>query len=296
MAIRIALFLLIGLGLAGIGTTMFIALGSHPAGVEAASAPVVIQRTPILVASRMVRGGTLLLPDDVISKPVLPGEVPAGVWIDSLDTRAAIQGAMVRHQIEPGQAIMHDDVVRPGERGFLAAVLSPGTRAATIGVDAVSGTAGLIWPGDRVDVLLTQKMDDANTPISRRVVSETLLQDVRVIAVDQHMTAGVAPNSSIAANNATSRTVTIEVSAQQAEKVAVATTLGHLALVIRSASEPPQSTDKEGNTDQRPTGSTGSRLVWSSDASGAFTSSQHNADMTIRLFTGPQASPTEYHY
>ena len=144
---------------------------------------------------------------------------------------------MVRHQIEPGEPIMHDDIVRPGEHGFLAAVLKPGTRAATIGVDAVSGTAGLIWPGDHVDVILTQKIEDTNTPLGRRVVGETVLQNVRIIAVDQHMTEGVAPVSNMAAINAAARTVTIEVMAKDAEKVSVAETLGRLALVVRSASD-----------------------------------------------------------
>ena len=294
MAVRIALFLLIALGLAGIGATVFIGLGSHPSPAQIAATPMVVQKTPVLVASRVIHGGTLLLPDDVTSKPVLPGEVPPGAWVDSLDTRAAIQGAMVRHQIEAGQPIRHDDVVRPGERGFLAAVLSPGTRAATIGVDAVSGTAGLIWPGDRVDVLLTQKIDDKDTPPARRVVGETLLQNVRVIAVDQHITEGVAPNNAITSSNAASRTVTIEVTAEQAEKIAVATTLGHLALVIRSASEAPR-TAANGNTD--PTRkATANKIVWGGDVSAAYTSSPQNPDQTVRLFTGTQASPTEYHY
>ena len=50
------------------------------------------------------------------------------------------------------------DVLRPRDRGFLAAVLAPGTRAVSIAVDPVSGVGGLIWPGDRVDVILTQEI------------------------------------------------------------------------------------------------------------------------------------------
>ena len=238
MAVRIALFMLIALGLAGIGVTAIIGLRPGVAEVRTVEATVVVAKTQIMAAARVIRGGTLLLSDDVTSKTVMPDEVPAGAWIDNLDARAATQGAMVRHQMEPGQPILHDDIVRPGERGFLAAVLTPGSRAATIAVDAVSGSAGLIWPGDRVDVILTQKIDDPTAPIARRVVGETVLRNVRVIAVDQHMTEGVAPSNSLSVVNATARTVTIEVQAREAEKVSVATTLGHLALVIRSASEP----------------------------------------------------------
>ncbi len=290
MAVRIALFMLIALGLAGIGVTAIIGLRPGVAEVRTVEAPVVVAKTQIMAAARVIRGGTLLLSDDVTSKPVMPGEVPAGAWIDNLDARAATQGAMVRHQMEPGQPILHDDIMRPGERGFLAAVLAPGTRAATIAVDAVSGSAGLIWPGDRVDVILTQKIDDPTAPIARRVVGETVLQNVRVIAVDQHMTEGVAPSNGLSAVNATARTVTIEVQPREAEKVSVATTLGHLGLVIRSASDPVIAA----NDDQ--TAGTENTLVWSSDVSSAYRSSPRNPDMTVHLFTGSQATSVEYHY
>nr|WP_294517577.1 Flp pilus assembly protein CpaB [uncultured Rhodopila sp.] len=292
MAVRIALFLLIGLGLAGIAVTVVVGLRPAPAPVQiAAPQEVVAPKAQILASARVIRGGTLLLPDDVVSKTVLPAEVPAGAWVDSLDTRAAIQGAMVRHQIEPGQPILHDDVVRPGERGFLAAVLSPGSRAATIGVDAVSGTAGLIWPGDRVDVILTQKIEDATAPIGRRVVGETVIQNARVIAVDQHMTEGVAPGTALS-NNIVARTVTIEVLAKEAEKVSVAATLGHLAVVVRSASEPAPVAEDHPVVASAASDS----LVWSSDVSAAFRASPRNPDTTIHLFTGPQANAVEYHY
>jgi pilus assembly protein CpaB len=295
MAVRIALFLLIGLGLAGIAATVVIGLRPAPAPMQiAAPQEVVVPKTQILTASRVIRAGTLLLPDDIESKPVPPEDVPAGVWTDSLDTRAAIQGAMVRHQMEPGQPILHDDIVRPGERGFLAAVLSPGTRAATIGVDAVSGTAGLIWPGDRVDIILTQKIDDATTPIGRRVVGETVIQNARVIAVDQHIIEGVAPGSAL--TNSIARTVTIEVASKDAERVSVATTLGHLAVVIRSASEPAPAPDADQQAVRPLVAAVTDSLVWSSDVSAAFRSSPHNPDVTVHLFTGAQANPVEYHY
>ena len=290
MAVRIALFMLIALGLAGIGVTAIIGLRPGVAEVRTVEATVVVAKTQIMAAARVIRGGTLLLSDDVTSKTVMPDEVPAGAWIDNLDARAATQGAMVRHQMEPGQPILHDDIVRPGERGFLAAVLTPGSRAATIAVDAVSGSAGLIWPGDRVDVILTQKIDDPTAPIARRVVGETVLRNVRVIAVDQHMTEGVAPSNSLSVVNATARTVTIEVQAREAEKVSVATTLGRLALVIRSASEPVIAAN-----DDQPAGSE-STLVWSSDVSSAYRSSPRGPDMTVHLFTGSQATSVEYHY
>jgi pilus assembly protein CpaB len=284
MAIRIAMFLLIALGLGGIGVTAIIALApSQPAPVQTAAAPAA-PKAHILVAARTVRGGTLLVPEDLTAREVAPSEIPEGAWTDSLDARSAVRGAMVRHLIEKDQPIRQADVVRPGERGFLAAVLAPGARAATIAVDAVSGTAGLIWPGDRVDVLLTQKLDETKTP-GRRVSGETVLQNVRVIAVDQHMTEGEAPGSALT-SNISQRTVTLEVSPKEAEKVSVAASLGRLALVIRSATEAMEAAPAREDP-----------VVWASDVSGAFRATPGgDAGTTIRLFPGAQAAPVEYHY
>jgi len=84
---------------------------------------------------------------------------------------------MVRQSLPAGTPILPGAVIRPGDHGFLAAVLRPGMRAVSVGVDAVTGTAGLIWPGDRVDLLLTQSLSGANLPPGRQVAAETVLSD-----------------------------------------------------------------------------------------------------------------------
>ena len=73
-------------------------------------------------------------------------------------------GAMVKRNLGAGEAIRSDDLMRPSDHGFMAAVLSPGMRAVTINVDAASGSSGLIWPGDRVDLILTQMNNDPEAP------------------------------------------------------------------------------------------------------------------------------------
>lgn len=152
---------------------------------------------------------------------------------DTPEVRAELAGALVRRYLEPGEPLGPDDVLRPRDRGFLAAVLRPNMRAATVGVDAVSGTAGLIWPGDRVDVLLTQTLGENVASLSRRVVGETVLNDVRVIAVDQHLAQGATGNHT-GPDGKIARTVTIETGAQEAERLAVAAQLGKLSLTIRA--------------------------------------------------------------
>jgi pilus assembly protein CpaB len=279
MAIRIALFLLIALGLSGLGAVIFMNIGKSNTAVVQEIKALPTPKTPILVAATVLRGGTLLVADDLTSLEVPIDAVPPGAWQDNLDTRTAVRGAMIRHQIEKGQIVAKTDVFRPGERGFLAAVLLPGMRAATIAVDAVSGTAGLIWAGDHVDVLLTQKLDDTKEA-ARRVAGETVLQNVRVIAVDKHMTEGEAPEGL----NSNQRTVTVEVTPQDAQKLSVATNLGHLALIICSASDP---------ADQP----IANPVVWASDVSSAYRIGPNASPIQIvHVYAGSAAAAVEYHY
>ena len=128
---------------------------------------------------------------------------------------------------------MASDVLHPRDRGFLAAVLAPGARAISVGVDAITGNGGLIWPGDRVDVILTQELGEKDAPLARRFVGETVMNDVRVVAVDQSIAQGAVASG----DNATgrlARTVTLEVTPQQAERAAVAERLGKITLAIRA--------------------------------------------------------------
>ena len=122
---------------------------------------------------------------DVDAARPLPGTYP-----DSITARTGLRGAMIRRSLTPNEPIVAGDVLAPGDRGFLAAVLGTGMRAVTVGVDSVSGTAGLIWPGDRVDLLLTQSMDDKDQPRDRRISGETVMTNLRVIAVDQQLVQG----------------------------------------------------------------------------------------------------------
>lgn len=245
MLLRIAVILMMGLGLAGLGAAGWIATRPPPAApvvptpVSApAPAPVVEAPPPppaeasVLAAAQPLRAGTLLKPEDLVAQKIPPSDVPQGARPDTLAARSELVGAMVRRGMMPGEIIKPADVMRPGDHGFLAAVLSPGMRAVTLGVDAVSGTAGLIWPGDRVDLILTQQLDDTNLPQGRRTFAETVLTDVRVIAIDQQLVQGATPGGP---EGQPARTVTLEVVPAEAERVAVATRLGRLSLAVRSA-------------------------------------------------------------
>lgn len=192
-------------------------------------------QTGYLVAAHPLPAGTLARDEDFAVKSMPAAEVPVGAIADAADARAGLRGALIRTYIDAGQPVTQADILRPRDRGFLASVLGTGMRAVSIGVDAVSGVAGLIWPGDHVDVLLTQQLD--KEPAGKRVLSETALSNVRVIAIDQEIVQG-APSGTSAAGKV-ARTVTLEVTPDQAEKVTVAQQLGRLALAIRAVREEP---------------------------------------------------------
>src|SRR5262249_48570893 len=106
------------------------------------------------VAAHPLPAGTLAREEDFTVRSVFPDSVPSGAIIDTPEVRIGLRGSPVRTFLDTGSLVTSQNVLRPRDRGFLASVLAPGTRAISINVDAESGVSGLIWPGDYVDVVL----------------------------------------------------------------------------------------------------------------------------------------------
>jgi len=268
--IRIAMLLLIACGLAGFGVAVWMLMPSEAA--PAAAAVTQVPKIAVFVVAQPLRPGMLLKPEDIAVGEVAEDKLASGSVRDQPDAKKTLIGGVVLRDLAPGDVLrLPLDVLGPADHGFLSAALAPGTRAVTVAVDIVSGTAGLIWPGDRVDLILTQALDDATQAPGRRVVAETVMRDVRVIAIDQQLaqtTTGKIGEASLA------RTVTLEVSAEHAEYVQVATRLGKLSLVIRSAVPGPVA-------DTRATGTYGG------DVSHALvTQAPHPVNNSIKVFPG----------
>jgi pilus assembly protein CpaB len=229
---------LLSLGVAG-----FIIYGAMPRKPDASVSQAA--KAQILVAAIPLAPGTLLRDQDVtwqlIDRPADHGEFvrpsaataegqpeldqQARAAVYGMALRGAIDGAAARTSIAKGDPIKRGEIVKPGDRDFLQVVLSPGARAIAIPVATGGASTGLLYPGDRVDVILTQKFGGGE-PLTRQSVSETVVENLRVLAID----APGKPTDSFG------RTVTLEVTPVQAEKVNVSTDLGKLSLTLRSTS------------------------------------------------------------
>lgn len=143
-------------------------------------------------------------------------------------------GTVVRNPITAGQPLTRGSLVFPGDRGFLAAALGPGMRAVTVPVSALTGVAGFVFPGDRVDMVLTQNVNGQGTGDALRV-SETIIRNLRVLATDQRSQAAKDDKGNTVVS--AYKLVTIEVTPQLAEKIAVAQTIGTLSLSLRSLAD-----------------------------------------------------------
>jgi pilus assembly protein CpaB len=226
MIIRVAFFILMSAALIGFGTVAWIT--TRPAGMGTPQTKV------ILVAAQAIQGGSLMTSDDLQLKEIPVEEMVKEYNVDTTENRRSLMGAMVKRNLGAGEAIRSDDLMRPTDHGFMAAVLSPGMRAVTINVDAASGSSGLIWPGDRVDLILTQMNTDPTMSIGRRISAQTVLTNVRVVAVDSQLVS--APNRNAPAIlDAQNRTVTLEVDEEQAQRVAVGMRLGRLSVSVRAS-------------------------------------------------------------
>ncbi|HYG87406.1 MAG TPA: Flp pilus assembly protein CpaB [Azospirillum sp.] len=232
MSARKIILLVLALIIAGATVQMTRMLIDRPAPAPAgAPAPEKPKTLRVLVASSDLPVGTLLQPshlrwrawpdDDGVAKTYM---------VEGKRTIEEFNGAVVRQGLRAGEPVTEGRMVKPGDRGFLAAVLTPGHRAVTVAVNGVSGIAGFIFPGDRVDLILTQTIKDPGLDTNRRA-SETVLSDVRVLALDQRTNdqKGEVKPAQLA---------TLEVTPKQAESVALVVEMGRLSLALRSLGVP----------------------------------------------------------
>ena len=227
---RKKLVLLVGALIIAIGTALVArSMFAGAAAPQAQAAAVVEEQGPkVLVAQRALPVGTIITAD-AIGYQLWPEElVQDAYFLDGEADISQLIGTVVRHAVTAGEPVTQGSLVSPGDRGFLAAALTPGMRAITVPVDAQSGVAGFVFPGDRVDMVLTQAVQGEEGQALK--ASETILRNLRVLATDQSTTQNTVDGKT---EVRAFRTVTLEVTPTIAEKVAVAQTLGTLSLALR---------------------------------------------------------------
>jgi pilus assembly protein CpaB len=235
----------------------------------------------VLVAADDLHIGRFLEPDSMRWQEWPDVSLPSSYIVEGSGDMEELSGAVVRFDIAAGQPITRTSVVKPGDRGFLAAVLDPGMRALSVPVDEASSNASLIFPGDRVDIILTQTIGgDGEGRGDARRVSETVLENVRVIAMGRNLRGETGDDTGPGATQV--RTTTLEVTPEGAEKVALVTEIGKLSLSLRSLAR----TDEEEVAD--PSEATG-RITWDTDVARVLRP-ENRPVSTMALIRGRESS------
>ena len=235
------LMLLMAAMVVAVGTALaaraLLAGGNTAPTVNAAVMAVQPQGPKVLVAQRALPVGTIITPDAVAFQAWPKDMVQDAYFVDGQVDKNKLIGTVVRFQITAGQPLTQGALVAPGDRGFLAAALGPGMRAISIPVSDMTGVSGFIFPGDHVDLMLTQTVHANPVPgggDDSLKATETVLRNIRVLATDQSTESETVNGKTVVKNN---HNVTLEVTPRIAEKIQVAQTLGTLSLALRSIAD-----------------------------------------------------------
>jgi pilus assembly protein CpaB len=210
---------------------MFAGAGAN----RAAAAPAEPQGTKVLVAKKPLLVGTIIDATSIGYEPWPKDSVQPAYFVQGTPDSdpSALLGTVVRYPITAGQPLTRGAVVGPQDRGFLAAALGAGMRAVTVPVNRTTGVAGFVFPGDRVDLVLTQDVKGGGDGDPLKV-SETIVRNLRVLATDQRIDSKDEEGKTVVK---TFSLVTLEVTPRIAEKIAVAQNLGTLSLSLRSIAD-----------------------------------------------------------
>jgi pilus assembly protein CpaB len=225
------ILILVGaLGAAGLAA--FLARGLM-GGQNQASAASNVEMTEILVASKSLEVGSKIQPGDLKwqgwpKSAVDPSFVAKHAAPQALEDMS--EGSVARVPLAGGEPVTGQKVIKADGAGFMAAVLTPGRRAVGVKLSAQSSAGGFILPNDRVDVIMTRKLGNNDLGLAAYQAA-TVLRDVRVLAIDQTSQEEGESKAIVG------KTATLELSAQQAEILALAEAMGDLSLSLRSLTQ-----------------------------------------------------------
>lgn len=222
----------------------------EPVVQQQVAAPVVkeVETVNVLIASQYIPIGTVIGPQQVVSQPWPKNLLSPNFVVEGNDPNAVV-GKISRASFQEGEPFSITKLSGAGEGSFMAGSLPKGFRAVTINTDETMGVAGFVFPGDKVDVLVTHRVPEWNQlreAVDEEDVTETLLANVTVLAVDQ-----IANAQEIAANSQqqqqqqgaapstihVARTATLMVNPVDAQKLRLGEKIGQLSLALRSVED-----------------------------------------------------------
>jgi pilus assembly protein CpaB len=224
------------IALAAGGIAAYLASGSVPDNKPRLAEPVTqLQTVDVLIAKSDIGLGQSVKPED-IQWQAWPASTASSTFIrrsERPDATKQIIGSIARSPFIIGEPIREQKLVRADGSGFMAAILPTGMRAVSTDISPETGAGGFILPNDRVDVILSKhdKNPDAHAGSTDVVNSETVLSNIRVLAIDQ------APKEKDGQNSVIGKTVTLELKPEQAETLMRARQSGTLSLSLRSIAD-----------------------------------------------------------
>src|SRR6186713_2705578 len=212
------------------GVAAYLARGTEESPRAAAEPVVQLPTVEVLVAKSDIGLGQPVKPED-LQWQAWPASA-AGKNLVNRASRAEaiteISGSIARSPFIAGEPIREQKLVKANGSGFMAAILPTGMRAVSTEISPETGAGGFILPNDRVDVILTKKPSSSDPRSSgRHPVSETILANVRVLAIDQTVEEKNGQRVVVG------KTATLELAPRQAETLTQARQLGTLSLALR---------------------------------------------------------------
>lgn len=199
----------------------------------------------VYVAKQEIPVGTVI-EQEMLDKQTWPQHLVGAGMVVADDKAPTLVGMVARSHFQEREVLLRSKMANPNDPSFLAASIPAGMRAVTVSVNGVTSVAGFVYPGDRVDLLLTHTLisdkekqaaeqsededDDIKGDYERRV-TEILVPDVRVLAIDQTAMAGQEdPNQ----KKRLPQSVTLELNQEDAQRVRLAEREGEISLALRS--------------------------------------------------------------
>jgi len=227
---------LIGFGIAGLAgvMTIFLASGISPKKQETTKTrEVEINTVDVLVAAKDIGLGEIVSEHHFTwAKWPKKGLNPSLITSARKNAKSELAGSIARSPMIAGEPATPQKLIKPGQGGVLAAILPSGMRAISTEVNLEASAGGLILPNDHVDVILVRSQRKRNG--GEEFYSDTLFKNVRVLAMGQQIEATPGSKSARTSGNTTA---TLELTPSQAETLAMANSMGSIALSLRSVAD-----------------------------------------------------------